>query len=159
MTVHYQLDDNVLIFLFDPAYLPDSSDDLLGSNGAVSFYIKPIANLPEGTQIHNKTAIYFDFNQPVPTNAVINTLNDSITGIPITANYSIILYPNPATTQLFIKTENIQPVSITVYDVDGRKIFTQPFKAEVNINQLRSGVYSMEVNSNEGVVRKRFVKM
>jgi uncharacterized repeat protein (TIGR01451 family) len=77
----------------------------------------------------------------------------------ITANNAITIYPNPATDQLFIKTENIQPQTITIYDVDGRMIFTQPFKPEIEINQLSSGVYFIEVQSNEGVARKRFVKM
>ena len=77
---------------------------------------------------------------------------------------SITIYPNPATDQLFIKTENIQPQSISIYDVDGRIIFTQPFSAEININHLNSGVYFMEVNSKEDVApiiieRKMFVKM
>jgi energy-converting hydrogenase Eha subunit C len=75
------------------------------------------------------------------------------------ADNSISLYPNPTTDQLFIKTENINPQTITIYDVDGRLIFTEPFKAEISISQLSSGVYFVEVQSNEGVGRKRFVKM
>jgi hypothetical protein len=75
------------------------------------------------------------------------------------ADNSISLYPNPTTDQLFIKTENINPQTITIYDVDGRLIFTEPFRAEISISQLSSGVYFVEVQSNEGVGRKRFVKM
>lgn len=80
-------------------------------------------------------------------------------GIAEATGGSISVYPNPATDQLFIKTQNIQPISTTVYDVNGRIIYTMPFKPIVDVNQLSNGVYFIEVTSNEGVARKKFVKM
>ena len=77
----------------------------------------------------------------------------------ITATSAITLYPNPATDQLFIKAENIQAQSITVYDVNGRIIYNLPFKPVVDVHVLSSGIYFIEINSTQGVARKRFVKM
>ena len=74
-------------------------------------------------------------------------------------NNAITLHPNPTTDQLYIKTENIQPETLSIYDVNGRMIYTMPFKPEVDVNQLSSGVYFVEVKSNSLVARKRFVKM
>jgi hypothetical protein len=54
--------------------LPDSNINKFGSNGFVSFKIKPIASLTVGTNIPNKAAIYFDYNSPVitkPANTII----------------------------------------------------------------------------------------
>ena len=78
---------------------------------------------------------------------------------PIILSNSITLSPTPTTHQLYFKTENIQPQTLTVYDVNGSMIFTLPFKPEIDVTQLSSGVYFVEVKSNEGIARKRFVKM
>lgn len=69
------------------------------------------------------------------------------------------IYPNPVTDNLFIKTENMLPVSIDIYDADGRKVYATPYKNEIDIHQLSGGVYFVEVKNNIAVARKMFVKM
>jgi hypothetical protein len=66
----------VLTWTFNPINLPDSTTDLLGSNGYIRFSIKPKENLPEKTKIENFADIYFDYNPPVRTNTTMNTLYD-----------------------------------------------------------------------------------
>jgi hypothetical protein len=84
----------------------------------------------------------------------------NITGLNNLTNSSFInIYPNPASTQLFIKTENIQPQTISIYDVDGRMIITQAFKPAIDINRLSPGIYFIEITAGADVARKRFVKM
>jgi uncharacterized repeat protein (TIGR01451 family) len=66
--------DNIIFFEFLDIMLPDSNINKFGSNGFVSFKIKPIASLTVGTNIPNKAAIYFDYNSPVitkPANTII----------------------------------------------------------------------------------------
>jgi uncharacterized repeat protein (TIGR01451 family) len=89
------LPGNVLKFRFDAINLPDSMSNEPQSHGYIIFEVKPNASLLNGTTIHNNAEIYFDFNPPVYTNAVVNTINDgvtntstSISGITITANLS-----------------------------------------------------------------------
>lgn len=77
----------------------------------------------------------------------------------IPSNTSLTLSPNPTTNHLFIKTENIQPQTLSIYDVNGRMIYTTPFKPDVDVQQLSCGLYFVEVTCNEGTARKRFVKM
>ncbi|MFY7964661.1 MAG: DUF7619 domain-containing protein, partial [Chitinophagaceae bacterium] len=60
--------DNIIFFEFLDIMLPDSNVNKLGSNGFVSFKIKPISSVIAGTIIPNKAAIYFDYNSPVITN-------------------------------------------------------------------------------------------
>ena len=67
------LKDNVIFFEFLDILLPDSNKNKLGSNGFVSFKIKPISSVANGTTIPNKAAIYFDYNSPIITKAA-NTL-------------------------------------------------------------------------------------
>ncbi|CAA9320657.1 MAG: hypothetical protein AVDCRST_MAG56-6941 [uncultured Cytophagales bacterium] len=66
----------VLTWTFNNINLPDSTRDGVGSNGFVKFTIKPLAGLPTGTRLENFADIFFDYNPPVRTNTVVNTLGE-----------------------------------------------------------------------------------
>ena len=68
--------DNKLILSFDNINLPPESTDPAGSIGFISFSIKPKSNLPDGTVIDNQAAIFFDLNEVIITNTVMNTLRE-----------------------------------------------------------------------------------
>jgi uncharacterized repeat protein (TIGR01451 family) len=70
----YDLKDREIIWTFANVCLPDSNIDQTGSNGFVEFSIYPLPNLPYGTIIQNKALVFFDYNPPVVTNSVINTI-------------------------------------------------------------------------------------
>ncbi|SEQ59710.1 DUF7619 domain-containing protein [Neolewinella agarilytica] len=67
-------EDRTLIFLFEDILLPDSTTNLPGSQGFVTFEIQPFPDLDDFSTIDNTAGIYFDFNQPVITNTVTSTL-------------------------------------------------------------------------------------
>ncbi|MBC8172267.1 MAG: hypothetical protein H7X71_00050, partial [Chitinophagales bacterium] len=73
-----QLEGNVIKFMFTDIYLPDSTTNEPESHGYVIFEVLPAPGLSNGTEIINSSAIYFDFNDPVITNAVLNTIIDEI---------------------------------------------------------------------------------
>jgi uncharacterized repeat protein (TIGR01451 family) len=66
--------ENNLIFKFDSIMLPDSSTNLLESNGYIVYSIKPKTGLADGTIIKNSAGIYFDYNEVVITNTTSNML-------------------------------------------------------------------------------------
>ncbi len=68
------LDGKVLEFRFENIYLPDSTTNEPLSHGFVFFDVALDRDLPVGTEITNTAAIYFDFNAPVITNRVQNTV-------------------------------------------------------------------------------------
>jgi len=72
----YELDiiDRELTWTFTDILLPDSIINEPGSHGFVEFTALPIAETPIGTDIENRASIFFDFNPPVITNTVINTI-------------------------------------------------------------------------------------
>lgn len=72
------LPGNVLKFRFDNIMLPDSTSDEPGSHGYVIFEVEPLPSLANGTEIKNDVGIYFDFNPPIYTNTVLNTISDGI---------------------------------------------------------------------------------
>ncbi len=68
--------DAALVFTFDGIDLPDSAADPLGSQGFITFRIRPLAGLPSATVINNTAGIYFDLNEAVITNTTLTTLVD-----------------------------------------------------------------------------------
>jgi|GEM_PF-2878125 uncharacterized repeat protein (TIGR01451 family) len=149
-------------FTFINMELPPADSNADMSHGYVRYSIVPSDTMQLGQYVSNSASIYFDFNNPVVTNTVtlqyVSKYPNAVINVPDATN-SITLFPNPTTDQLFIKTENITPETIIIYDVNGRIILTQPFKPEIDVTQLSSGVYFIEVQSRGEVARKRFVKM
>jgi len=166
--VTYQLEDNVLIFLLDPIYLPDSSTDQLNSNGVVSFYVKQVKDLAAGTQIHNKTAIYFDFNQPVPTNSVLNTLTDTAEGITtINDEINMQLMPNPSAgqTNVVLSLQQNFTGMLEVTNLLGQTVHAEPINLQpgnytvpLNLQDQASGIYLVHLSNNSTSHCLKFVK-
>ncbi len=63
-----------LSFNFRNIWLPDSISNKEGSKGFVYFRINAKDDIEECTVMKNKADIYFDFNPPITTNTVSNTL-------------------------------------------------------------------------------------
>ncbi|QHT66761.1 6-bladed beta-propeller [Rhodocytophaga rosea] len=79
----------ILTWTFDNINLPDSTRDQLGSNGFIKFSIKPLATIAEKTVIENFADIFFDFNEPVRTNTVFNSIYD--VPAPVVNNEKVII--------------------------------------------------------------------
>ncbi|MFL5765979.1 MAG: T9SS type A sorting domain-containing protein [Bacteroidia bacterium] len=78
------LPGNVLKFRYDNIMLPDSASDEPGSHGYIIYEVYPLNGTPNGAVIENFAGIYFDFNPPVYTNTVFNTINDGTYFAPVT---------------------------------------------------------------------------
>ncbi|MEL6866094.1 MAG: FG-GAP-like repeat-containing protein, partial [Bacteroidota bacterium] len=88
------LDDRKLVWYFDFINLPDSTSDLLGSQGFVSYKVKSKANLPAETEFGNDAQIYFDNLEPIQTNIVYNIIRNN--NVDDSTQGSLLIYPNPA---------------------------------------------------------------
>lgn len=67
-------DKNVLIVEFNDIMLPDSTSNEPESHGFVQYRINSFADAPKRSVITNTGDIYFDYNQPITTNTVFNTV-------------------------------------------------------------------------------------
>ena len=91
---------------------------------------------------------------------------DSLLGIAETVtvdnnNYSV--YPNPATSIITVSSKLSSGITaITLTDVNGRIVKTQNFDSisdvEMNISDVASGMYLMNINSKEGSSTVKFIK-
>ena len=86
--------NRILIFRFENINLPDSTTSFDYSQGYVSFSIKRKPGFVPGTEIRNRAAIYFDFNQPVITNEVVSVLSLPL-GLRPEPTWEAVIFPNP----------------------------------------------------------------
>jgi hypothetical protein len=141
-------------FIFTNIFLPDSSQDQKGSNGFVSFKIRPKANVENGVIIPNKADIVFDFEDPLPTNRVQNTIKYSKSGV----QNRLVIYPNPAqekthltlvlSNEKYLDYESIS--AIEVYDIIGKRVDLVGYSKgeqsiELNCSLLEKGTYLVKV--------------
>lgn len=161
-------------FIFDPIKLIDSGKNEPASHGYVHFKIKHIASISPKTKIENKADIYFDYNAPIRTNTVFNTIfdtiqiyvpkagdtakgKDSTNSIQGVNQTSILVFPNPTTDKFFIQmSELIKDLSIEIYDMQGRMIKSvSPSNnqtVEVSAQGMTKGIYHIRCISREKLI-------
>ncbi|WKD85565.1 hypothetical protein KCTC32516_00906 [Polaribacter huanghezhanensis] len=70
-------------------------------------------------------------------------------------------FPNPVNQGvLTIKTFNTREKEVTIYNVLGKKIFTQKFSGtmkQLNVSEISSGIYIMKVVEGDKVATKKLV--
>lgn len=116
--------NDTLVFRFNDILLPDSMTNEAASKGFVNFTIQANADFGLGTQIENTAAIYFDYNEPIITNTVVNTVVDSVSSVrflPATVT-ALQVAPNPVCEVLRGSFTLTQSAEVEAYltDVTGR---------------------------------------
>ena len=76
---------------------------------------------------------------------------------------NVVLYPNPASSELSIEVPYPIEADIRVFDITGKLVIYQPDVQVVErhslaISALQTGTYFMRVNSSRGSVTKKFIK-
>lgn len=120
------LPGGLLEIVFDSIFLPDSTENELESHGFVRFAIQRNTPINPEDKIDNQARIYFDFNDPIPTNTVTTELYDPSVAIEFPefskhAGSLLIIYPNPANTQCTVWTKGLMsgPGQLLVSGMDG----------------------------------------
>ncbi len=148
-----------LVFTFSDILLPDSTTDLLGSQGFVAFRLKPRVGLLPGDALENTAAIYFDFNSPVITepSALVAEFSTGVAGYPVN---TFQVWPVPAKDRLNI-TATSSISSLRVVASDGREVdipYTRTAFSSLDVSGLQPGAYLLVVRYTEGTEsRQRFI--
>lgn len=77
------------------------------------------------------------------------------------SNFHVTVFPNPATNFLTIESDNPFPVEIIIYDLSGRKLFSQKFneKTILDITPFSPGIYFYSIIQNElQISNGKFIK-
>lgn len=163
------ISSNILKFIFDPIKLVDSTHNELASHGYVTFKIKAHANIPSKAVVENFANIYFDYNSPILTNTVFNTMYDTVqifvpkkdtvtkpgdtTKGPNSIHEiktSIQVYPNPSADKFMIHLNNFRSgLSIEIVDVGGKVVWKMEEISsntiEVDGSKLSKGHYVLNI--------------
>jgi len=71
------------------------------------------------------------------------------------------LYPNPASNELRVKSEELRDGVIEILDVYGRKVWAKLAKPDgvvINISSLSSGIYFVKLTNEQNTYIQRFIK-
>jgi uncharacterized repeat protein (TIGR01451 family) len=136
------LQNGIVTFLFQNIMLPDSASDPSGSQGFIQYRIKPLANLPVGTQIENTAHIYFDFNPAIVTNTTVNNFVTTVANTSISENKKLFVYPNPSTGNFTISAA----ANIEVYNLIGDLILSENNATSIDLTASPKGMYFVKLN-------------
>jgi len=145
---------DTLAWRFANILLPDNKTDEPKSHGFVRFKIQPKKGSKDGVEISNQAAIYFDFNEPVITNTVLNTLGEPWTVGWTASELSMSdwrIFPNPSEGKATVQTT--LEGKLILFDVMGRQVWTEQISGSksVEFEHLSKGLYHFQFQS-EGKV-------
>lgn len=159
------INGNILTVRFNNIMLPDSATDYEGSMGYFQYRLKPLSNLPLGTQIENTAYIYFDYNDPIVTNTtqnnfqmVVSTFNNN------ESRNQLSVFPNPANEMLNIMLQNSVIENCIISNALGQSVYNSAneinanHKIQLNIANLSPGVYFVKVRTNNASYMAKFIK-
>ena len=140
------LGNGTIKFVFNNIALPDSNQNYDESIGDVLFRVKSIQNLLPGQEVANQASIVFDVNDPIITNNAMIRVPVVIGNPEIENQFSI--YPNPADKFIQLMDVSSNANRVCIVDISGKKVLESTLThstSQVQIDQLASGVYSVEV--------------
>jgi len=155
----------VITWTFNNILLPDSTTNLLLSQGSVVFSIDHDASLSPGDSWENEAAIYFDFNEPVITNRTFHMITKdglptSVRGVEAQA-VNLQVFPNPVSDLLKVTApaDDIQPTDLVVVtDIHGRPLLSSTYARlgqGLDVRSLPAGYYLLLLNDAAGRTRGR----
>ena len=156
-------DERTIVFTFENINLPDSTTDLSGSNGFLTYKVDQLLDNPDGTVLENTAEIYFDFNEAIITNTTVHTIgSDFITTSTffddeLNTENSIAVYPNPSDDIMTFELEewNNNNIQLEVFDLTGKLISTQIFdneKVVLSKSALKEGMFFYSITSSGNVL-------
>lgn len=162
---HAQLGNGLLEFRFDNIMLPDSTSDEPNSHGWVVFQMKPQNFLLPGATVWNSASIYFDFNDPVHTNAATFSIEDLSTTVREAGPDKLKLWPNPVTDLLNLSMDRTsRTTTVTIIDMNGRivrslaNVPAQDRTLTIPVADLADGLYTLRIGDGLKARNQRFVK-
>ncbi|WP_353777308.1 M43 family zinc metalloprotease [Winogradskyella sp. 3972H.M.0a.05] len=88
------------------------------------------------------------------TTELIRTLNEEVT-----SEEDFVLYPNPVKSQLNIKMlDNNDAINYRIINMLGQTVQEGKTTQIIDVENLRSGIYFLEVNDGDEVLTKKFIK-
>ncbi|MGQ8335613.1 M1 family aminopeptidase [Sunxiuqinia sp. A32] len=97
-----------------------------------------------------------------PDRWLISKNSTVISGAPVYEDAEITIYPNPVTNELYISLDQSEKIqSVAISDVNGKIIeqFKELPSNKINVSQLASGTYFLQLETDKKGYRKQFLKV
>lgn len=144
-----QIIGSELVVTFNNIMLPDSNSNEPASHGYIQVVADLKPGLSEGAQILNTAEIHFDFNEPVITNKVVNTLKNA-TGIRQIAGLEFSILPNPAQDEIVLLGKFSRNAQYEVLNGLGQAVLSGNVTSDhtkISLAKLNAGIYFVQVKS------------
>jgi uncharacterized delta-60 repeat protein len=165
------IDNTKLMFHFDNIHLIDSIHDEPNSHGFVTYSMRSTYN--SFGIIENNAQIFFDYNPPVITNTVTNTIYNGTVSSEmcylalneyVISDNEISVYPNPFYTEINIRGEEIEIQSYVITDLNGSVILRgglEHSKKTIDLSKLESGMFLLQLVNEQGMIKetKKIIKL
>ena len=141
--------------------LPDSTKNLLASNGFFEFRIKANENITPTDTLFNSADIFFDFNEAVVTNRVPVIMKVK-TGSSSPTQHALFISPNPARDFITVAYEkSYKTVQVQIMNLNGCIIERNEFKDNliIPVQHLAPGQYLLRIYSEDTVDVLKFIKL
>ena len=151
--------NGIVRFNFPNINLPDSNMNEAASHGFIKYAIRLNNNIPLNDSITNTAHIYFDFNEAIVTNTTLNIVKVDASINEISEDFNVVVYPNPAKTQLNIRFEKAGFYQLAIYSIDGRLVYNENVvnaQHAINVASLNKGIYLLKISDEN---RSKIVKV
>jgi len=118
------------------------------------------------SMVYNDPFAYISFEYILDSNVgysvrcLRNASATQITVIDNSEQFSI--YPNPATDEIIIRSENSSSMDLSIYGIEGKLVLQKQLKHQENhidISALPEGIYAVSIRSSQGIVQKKLIKV
>lgn len=160
--------DGSLRVVFHDINLPDSTTNEKGSHGFFKYSIFPKNDIQGGASIENSVLIYFDYEDPMESNTVLNTIKYSNNP----DSYELVVFPSPVETDVYFSIDEAvfdrgaSPLLtiVSLFNSQGREIMRLENQGDYllhfQVADLPSGTYYLRGMDNQGAMhRGKFVKL
>ncbi len=137
-----------------------------------TFFGSPVGNLKQTTYAFYHSSQKFPIltiDYSALTTGTTTTLTSVVTGnkndftVGLNENtlhtFPAVLYPNPANNVLNIQlNSSVKPKEIMICDQLGQTVYASKFQDKIEISSLNPGIYFIEIKTEQGIARKKFIK-
>lgn len=144
----------------------DNDNNIPPDYGSATLYYNTTASYPNPPSLSNGTWVD-NLGSACGGDNSITTLTGDVQDEVLSVNEdfinNILIYPNPANSYLYLKNGTGSSIeSISIFDTNGRKVISLNFDSyfynkTIDLAQLESGFYFVNLTSNKGVGTKKLI--
>jgi hypothetical protein len=99
-------------------------------------------------------------NYGSPAKVIVEITVKKATGIAEPKQNNLIVYPNPATSELHVKLNSQEAANYAIYNTAGQTVLHGRLQEEtaINVESLSKGIYFVQIKTEKDMVTKKIVK-